>query len=265
MTGMGARLRWLRPVLARSPPPLAPDRYGAGRTVAWRNTSAAAEAWPLAPGGAAPHARRMSSQAQLAEVAALVGDPARANMLMALSDGRALTATELAYLARITPQTASGHLAKLVDGRLLAVTQQGRHRYFRLASPLVGRMLESINAMASLEGPPRHRPRPADDALRRARFCYDHLAGRLGVALADALVARGHVEFGEDGGAVTPEGGEFLARFGLDLAPRRAARSAARASTGASGARTSPARSAPASPPAASRSAGSSASATRAR
>jgi DNA-binding transcriptional ArsR family regulator len=163
----------------------------------------------------------MVSQVQLAEVAALVGDPARANMLMALSDGRALTATELAYLARITPQTASGHLAKLVDGRLLAVAKQGRHRYFRLASPLVGRMLESINAMASLAGPPRHRPHsPADEALRRARFCYDHLAGRLGVTLADALVARGHVEFGEDGGVVTPEGGDFLARFGLDLAPK---------------------------------------------
>jgi hypothetical protein len=142
-------------------------------------------------------------------------------MLMALADGRALTAAELAYRARITPQTASGHLAKLVGGRLLAVAQQGRHRYFRLASPLVGRMLEGINAMASLEGPPRRRPHsPAEDALRRARFCYDHLAGRLGVALADALVARGHVEFGEDGGVVTAEGGEFLARFGLELAPR---------------------------------------------
>ncbi len=158
---------------------------------------------------------------QTAEVAALVGDPARANILMALSDGRALTATELAFLARITPQTASGHLAKLVDGRLLAVAKQGRHRYFRLASPLVGRMLESINAMAAIEGPPRHRPRsPADDALRHARYCYDHLAGRLGVALADALVERGHVEFGEDGGVVTPTGTEFLAGFGLDLAMR---------------------------------------------
>jgi hypothetical protein len=142
-------------------------------------------------------------------------------MLMALSDGRALTATELAFLARITPQTASGHLAKLVAGRLLTVARQGRHRYFRLASPLVGRMLESINAMASLEGPPRHRPHsPAEDALRRARFCYDHLAGRLGVSLADALVARGHVEFGDDGGMVTPAGNEFLAGFGLDLAAK---------------------------------------------
>lgn len=156
---------------------------------------------------------------QTAEVAALVGDPARANMLTALMDGRALTATELAFHARIAPQTASGHLAKLVDGRLLAVEKQGRHRYFRLASPLVSRMLESINAMAAIEGPPRHRPRtPADAALRQARYCYDHLAGKLGVALADALVARGHVEFGDDGGAVTAAGAEFLARFGLDLA-----------------------------------------------
>lgn len=163
----------------------------------------------------------MVSQPLLAEVAALVGDPARANMLMALFDGRALTATELAYLARITPQTASGHLAKLVAGRLLTVAKQGRHRYFRLASPLVGRMLESINAMASLEGPPRHRPHsPAEDALRRARFCYDHLAGRLGVAIADSLVARGLVELGDDGGVVTPAGGEFFARFGLDLAAK---------------------------------------------
>ncbi len=163
----------------------------------------------------------MSSQTEVAEVAALVGDPARANMLMALLDGRALTATELAFLGRVTPQTASGHLAKLVDGRLLAVAKQGRHRYFRLASPLVGRMLESIGAMASLEGPPRHRPHsPSEDALRRARFCYDHLAGRLGVALADALVARGLVEFEEDGGALTPAGADFLDRFGVDLAAK---------------------------------------------
>jgi len=154
-------------------------------------------------------------------MAALVGDPARANILMALADGRALTATELAFLARITPQTASGHLAKLVDGRLLTVAKQGRHRYFRLASPLVSRMLESINAVAAIEGPPRHRPRSAaDDAIRAARYCYDHLAGRLGVGLADALVARGHVEFDEDGGLVTPAGTQFFAGFGVDLDQR---------------------------------------------
>ncbi|MCW5772565.1 MAG: helix-turn-helix transcriptional regulator [Rhodospirillaceae bacterium] len=161
----------------------------------------------------------MHSGLETAQVAALVGEPARANMLMALSDGRALTATELAFLARITPQTASGHLAKLVDGRLLIVAQQGRHRYFRLASPLVSRMLESINAMAAIEGPPRHRRAgPADLALRRARYCYDHLAGWLGVTLADALIARGDIEFGEDGGVVTAAGERRMAGFGLDLA-----------------------------------------------
>src|SRR5262249_20136642 len=99
--------------------------------------------------------------------------------------------------------------------------KQGRHRYFRLASPLVGRMLESIHAMAALEGPARHRPRsPADDAIRQARYCYDHLAGCLGVALADSLVERGCVEFGEDGGVVTAAGTAFLDAFGLDLAAR---------------------------------------------
>jgi DNA-binding transcriptional ArsR family regulator len=163
----------------------------------------------------------MPSPVETAEIAALVGDPARANILMALADGRALTATELAFLARITPQTASGHLAKLVTGRLLIVAKQGRHRYFRLASPLVSRMLETINAMAAIEGPPRHRPRSsADDAVRRARFCYDHLAGQLGVSIADALVERGHIEFGEDGGAVTQAGSAFLVGFGLDLETR---------------------------------------------
>src|SRR6185503_19723717 len=95
------------------------------------------------------------------------------------------------------------------------------HRYFRLASPLVSTMLESINAMAAIEGPPRHRPRSsADDAVRHARFCYDHLAGRLGVALADSLVEKGHVEFGDDGGVVTQTGTAFFARFGVDLAAR---------------------------------------------
>ncbi len=154
-------------------------------------------------------------QPSLAEVAALVGNPARANVLMALLDGRALTATELAYAAGVAPQTASGHLAKLTKGRLLALTKQGRHSYYRLASPLIGRMLESIMAVAA-DGPPRYQPRwRGGDALRTARTCYDHLAGRLGVALADALVARDHVVLSEDGGIVTPAGEEFLGGFGV--------------------------------------------------
>src|SRR4029077_15391226 len=97
-------------------------------------------------------------QPSLAEVAALIGNPARTNVLTALLDGRALTATELAYAAGVAPQTASGHLAKLTEGRLLALTKQGRHSYYRLASPMIGRMLESIMAVAA-DGPPRYRPR----------------------------------------------------------------------------------------------------------
>jgi len=157
----------------------------------------------------------------MAGVAALVGDPARATMLASLMDGRALTATELALDAGVSPQTASGHLAKLVDAHLLTVLKQGRHRYHRLASPLVGRMLEGIMAVAAIEAPPRHRPRSArDDAMCFARTCYDHLAGRLGVALADALVDRGVVQLDEDGGQVTPDGREFLDRFGIEAEGR---------------------------------------------
>ncbi|HEV2677279.1 MAG TPA: helix-turn-helix transcriptional regulator [Aliidongia sp.] len=160
----------------------------------------------------------MIAASNLAEIAALVGDPARANMLAALMDGRALTASELAFMARVTPQTASAHLAKLSESHLLAVAKQGRHRYFKLASPLVGRMLEGIMAVAAIDAPLRHRPPSVKDAaLRQARTCYDHLAGRLGVAVADALTARGHVVLSEDGGTVTESGTGFFQTIGIDL------------------------------------------------
>jgi DNA-binding transcriptional ArsR family regulator len=169
----------------------------------------------------------MSHGPNIAEVGALVGDPARANMLVALMGGRALTAKELAFAAGVSPQTTSGHLARLADAHLLTCIRQGRHRYYRVASPLVARMLESITLVSAIEAPPRHRPRsPGDDALRLARTCYDHLAGRLGVALADALVGRGAVVLSDDGGEVTQEGAAFLEdRLALDLAaiPRRRA------------------------------------------
>jgi DNA-binding transcriptional ArsR family regulator len=156
-------------------------------------------------------------QPSLAEIAALVGNPARANMLTALLDGRALTATELAFAGGVAPQTASGHLAKMAEGRLLTLAKQGRHAYYRLASPMIGRMLESIMAVAA-DGPPRYQPRwRGGDALRNARTCYDHLAGRLGVGLADALVEREHVALSEDGGIVTTAGEEFLRSFGIEL------------------------------------------------
>jgi DNA-binding transcriptional ArsR family regulator len=160
----------------------------------------------------------MVAAANMVEVAALVGDTARATMLAALMGGQSLTGGELAFLARVSRSTASEHLAKLVEARLIAVTRKRRFHYYRIASPLVASMLESIKAVAAIEVPPRHQPRSArDDALRFARTCYDHLAGRLGVAIADALVARGHVVLNEDGGEVTAAGAGFLREFGAVL------------------------------------------------
>jgi DNA-binding transcriptional ArsR family regulator len=161
----------------------------------------------------------MTSQSAFTEIAALAGDPARAGMLHALMDGRALTASELARVAGITPQTASGHLARLATAGLLAVEKQGRHRYHRLASPAVAQMVEGIMQVAS--GLDVARPRlvvgPRDAALRAARTCYDHLAGSLGVALADALVEGGQIELASDGRMVTEAGIAFFSRIGVDL------------------------------------------------
>jgi DNA-binding transcriptional ArsR family regulator len=166
----------------------------------------------------------MSVAPQIAEVAALVGDPARANMLCALLGGRAITAAELAHAANVSPPTASEHLAKLTAARLLVVTKQGRHRYYRLAGPHVGQMLESIMNVA-VTGPPRFQPRSkADDVMRRARTCYDHIAGALGVAIADRLIERAFIILGDEAGEVTPEGTAFLAELGVDLAAMRTKR-----------------------------------------
>jgi DNA-binding transcriptional ArsR family regulator len=168
----------------------------------------------------------MNEDPRLAEIAALVGDPARANILTALLDGRALTASELAYFAGVSPQTTSGHLAKLTQSRMLALQKQGRHRYYRLATPQVGRMIESIMEVA-VAAPPRYRPlSKVDTALRAARTCYDHFAGRLGVGLADALCQHGHIVLTDEGGEVTEAGIAFLSRFGLDLEDARRRRRA---------------------------------------
>ncbi len=160
----------------------------------------------------------MVAAANMVEVAALVGDTARATMLGALMGGQALTSSELADLARISRPTASEHLTKMVGAKLLTVTQKRRNRYYCIASPLVAGMLESIKAVAALETPARYQPRSAQDqALRHARTCYDHLAGQLGVAIADALSARRYVVLTEDGGEVTPAGIRFLTGFGAEL------------------------------------------------
>jgi DNA-binding transcriptional ArsR family regulator len=168
----------------------------------------------------------MVSTAMFAEIAALSGDPTRASMLHALMDGRALTATELAKAAGITPQTASGHLGKLTTAGLVSMTSQGRHRYHRLATPAVARMLESIMQVAAdsrLVGK-SVTVGPRDHAMRRARTCYDHFAGRLGVALADALVERGVIELAGETGLLTETGLARLAAIGLDTAPLAAGR-----------------------------------------
>jgi len=165
--------------------------------------------------------------AAMAEIAALAGDPARASMLHALMDGRALTATELAHAAGVAPQTASGHLGQLTRAGLLAVQRQGRHRYHRLASPEVARLLEALLLLAAeTRGPQRARASgPRDEKMRAARTCYDHLAGRLGVGIADALTARGFVEFAEEAGLVTEAGERFLSGLGISMeAPARTSR-----------------------------------------
>jgi DNA-binding transcriptional ArsR family regulator len=162
----------------------------------------------------------MVAATNLIQVAALVGDSARATMLSALMGGRALTAKELAYCADVSPSTASGHLSRLVAARLLTVTRNGRFSYYRIAGPLIATMLESIGVVAAIELPLRHQPRSADDeALRFARSCYDHLAGKVGVAVTDALVAMGHIELTDEGGEVTSSGGRFLSAFGADVTP----------------------------------------------
>lgn len=157
----------------------------------------------------------MVTTSLLAQVAALVGDPARAAMLQALMDGRALTAGELAAAAGVAPQTASGHLGRLSEAGLVAVARQGRHRYHRLGGPQVARMLEGLMLVASAGAPARPRTGPRDEALRLARTCYDHIAGRLGVALADALVARGWVVIEDEAGFVTGEGRAGLSALGI--------------------------------------------------
>ena len=163
----------------------------------------------------------MVAATNLVEVAALVGDAARATMLSALMDGRSLTAKELAYCANISRSTASGHLGKLVDAGLLTVARNRRFSYYRIASPLVATMLESIGVVATIGVPPRRQTRLAnDDALRFARSCYDHLAGQVGVAVTDSLVAMGHIVLTDEGGEVTASGECFLAAFGADLTPR---------------------------------------------
>ncbi|HEV7501254.1 MAG TPA: winged helix-turn-helix domain-containing protein [Vicinamibacteria bacterium] len=165
----------------------------------------------------------MLDSSTLARVGAMVGDPGRARMLSALLDGRALTASELAAQAGVSPPTASEHLAKLLATGLIVMRRQGRHRYHELASADVAGMLETMAQMApaTVAGRTPVRVGPREAALRAVRSCYDHLAGHLAVGLADAMAQRGHIDLDRDGGLVTPAGMAFLQGFGIDLGAAR--------------------------------------------
>src|SRR6266699_3752350 len=212
----------------------------------------------------------MSGDADIAAIASVLADPGRCRVLAALGDGRALPASMLAAEAGVAPSTASEHLSRLVRAGLLTVERHGRHRYFRLSGPHVADLLEALARVAPPSPVRSLREGTRAQALRSARTCYDHLAGRAGVAVMDALLEREFLEpdhFGQGLAAgdrlsspgrairfgVTEKGAVFLEEFGVDLD----ALPSGTASTGASSARTWPARSAPRSPTACSTSAGS--------
>ena len=159
----------------------------------------------------------MKDGPSIAGIAALVGDRARSDILTALMAGKALTATELAGEAGVTKQTASAHLAKLLDARLIAVESQGRHRYFRLADRDVAQLMESLMGVAYRSGAVRLRSSPREPALRKARVCYDHLAGDLGVRLYDALLESRLIADGKTGLAPSPKGRRSFEALGIDL------------------------------------------------
>ncbi|MCB4820824.1 ArsR/SmtB family transcription factor [Roseicella aerolata] len=165
----------------------------------------------------------MTSPAAFAATAALMAEPPRAAMLQALLSGEALTAGELARVAGIGAPAASAHLARLVEGGLVAVHPQGRHRYHRLASEEVAAAIETLGGLAADVAPVARRW-PHGDAFRAARLCYDHLAGRLGVALHAGLTGRGWIAPAPGGWAATPAGEAGLAALGVDLPAARRAR-----------------------------------------
>jgi DNA-binding transcriptional ArsR family regulator len=158
----------------------------------------------------------MKDGPNIARIAALVGDPARADVLTALMTDRALTATELAAIAGVTKQTMSAHLAKLLDAGLVAVDPQGRHRYFRLADADVAGLLESLMGVAFRTGAVRLISSPREPALRKARICYDHLAGEAGVLVYEALLRQRLLELSPAGLALTRSGAQWFSRLGVD-------------------------------------------------
>ena len=158
----------------------------------------------------------MLEQPGIAGIAALIGDPTRANVLISLMAGQALTATELAHGAGVTKQTISSHLSKLLDAQLIGVESQGRHRYYRLADHEVAQLLESLTGVASRVGLARVHTGPHEPALRKARVCYDHLAGEIGVLVYESLQRRRFLRLVDADLAVTPSGKQFFAALDID-------------------------------------------------
>ena len=164
----------------------------------------------------------MKDGPDIAALAALIGDPGRANMMTALMDGRALSAGELAREGGVSLPTASGHLSRLVEAGLLQVERQGRHRYFRLAGSDVAEALEALMVLAEGRGRKRVRTGPRDAEMRLARSCYKHLAGELGVRMYDSLRGAGALEMGPEGLRLGDGGRAQLTALGLPDAVLRA-------------------------------------------
>ena len=159
----------------------------------------------------------MKEGPDIAHVATLIGDPARANMLTALMSGKALTVSELAEEAGVTIQTASSHLSKLDAGGLLRPRKQGRHKYFSLANDDVAHVLEGLMGLAARAGHLRKRTGPKDAELREARVCYNHLAGDMGTQMFDSLMAQGHLVLDGEELALTGSGVALAKDFEIDL------------------------------------------------
>ena len=161
----------------------------------------------------------MLHEPDFASIASLIGEPSRASILNALLSGEALPASELAYRAHVTPQTASSHLAKLLDANLIKVTAMGRHRYYSLKDHDVARILETLQLIAPPLKPQTVRPTKISPELCHARTCYDHLAGKLGVSFTHALIEQDYLLADEQHYVLTPKGIAWLEAWEIDIEP----------------------------------------------
>jgi DNA-binding transcriptional ArsR family regulator len=167
----------------------------------------------------------MVAAVDIVDIAAINKNTARATVLAALMGGQALTTSELAAIAGVAKSTMSEHLTRLERAGLVSSTVHRQFKYYRIASPRVAAMMESITVVAAIDCPPRYQPKSAkDDALTTARTCYDHFAGRLGVALSDALLARDFIRLNDCGGEVTAAGVAFFRDQKVDLGGGRSKR-----------------------------------------